>query len=362
MKLAVLGAGLMGRLLALALRRQGHRVTLFDQGGPDAQGSAARVAAAMLAPVAESVDAEPLVVGLGEASLSLWQALIASLKHPVFFQQQGTLVLWHGQDREEARLFEERLRRDSPINHPKRPLKLLTAAELAALEPSLAGRFQKGLFLPEEGQLDNRQLLDALLHALVDEGVSCQWNQSVTPDAVQADFVFDARGLGSKAEWPSLRGVRGEVIRVQAPEVRLTRPVRLLHPRYPIYIAPKPERIFVVGATQIETEDRSPMSVRSALELLSALYTVDPAFGEARILELLSQCRPALPDHRPVIRWNGGQLIEVNGLYRHGFLVAPAVRDGALALLEAVGDPPLDLHRWREQQPFPDLYQLNLAA
>lgn len=157
-------------------------------------------------------------------------------------------------------------------------------------------------------------------------------------------------------------GGSGEVIRVQAPEVRLTRPVRLLHPRYPIYIAPKPERIFVVGATQIETEDRSPMSVRSALELLSALYTVDPAFGEARILELLSQCRPALPDHRPVIRWNGGQLIEVNGLYRHGFLVAPAVRDGALALLEAVSDPPLDLHRWREHQPFPDLYQLKQAA
>ena len=45
----VLGAGLMGRLLAHTLARLGHRVEIHEAQGPDAQGAAARVAAAMLA-------------------------------------------------------------------------------------------------------------------------------------------------------------------------------------------------------------------------------------------------------------------------------------------------------------------------
>jgi glycine oxidase len=69
------------------------------------------------------------------------------------------------------------------------------------------------------------------------------------------------------------------------------------------------------------------VSVRSALELLSAAFAVHPAFGEARILELNSQVRPTLPDHRPALIWDGAATLRVNGLYRHGFMIAPAVAD-----------------------------------
>ena len=73
-----------------------------------------------------------------------------------------------------------------------------------------------------------------------------------------------------------------------------------------------------------------------ALELLSAAYALHPTFGEARIVEFGAGLRPALPDHAPRIRVSGRR-IAVNGLYRHGFLLAPAlaeltlnyVRDGA---------------------------------
>jgi len=58
----VLGAGLMGRLLAHGLARLGHRVEVHEAQGPDAQGAAARVAAAMLAPLAESAITEAPVV------------------------------------------------------------------------------------------------------------------------------------------------------------------------------------------------------------------------------------------------------------------------------------------------------------
>ncbi|NKF15184.1 glycine oxidase ThiO, partial [Rhizobium phaseoli] len=70
--------------------------------GPEAEGAAARVAAAMLAPLAESAVAPVSVVRMGQHALSRWPELLASLAQPVFFQREGTLVLWHRQDSTEA--------------------------------------------------------------------------------------------------------------------------------------------------------------------------------------------------------------------------------------------------------------------
>jgi glycine oxidase len=88
--------------------------------------------------------------------------------------------------------------------------------------------------------------------------------------------------------------------------------------------------VFVIGATEIETEDLSPASVRSTLELLSAAYTVHPGFGEARILEVATQARPTLPDNLPLLRLHDQRHVSLNGLYRHGFLIAPALLDATL--------------------------------
>ena len=143
------------------------------------------------------------------------------------------------------------------------------------------------------------------------------------------DWVFDCRGYGAKADFPDLRGVRGELIYLSAPEVGLLRPVRLMHPRYPLYIVPRDEHTFVVGATTVESEDRGPITVRSTLELLSAAHAVHPGFGEARIVETCVNLRPAFPDHCPRITCEQG-LVRINGLYRHGFLVSPALVQQAL--------------------------------
>ena len=102
--------------------------------------------------------------------------------------------------------------------------------------------------------------------------------------------------------------------------------MRLIHPRWPLYIVPRPEGRFLIGATTIESEDTGGVTVRSALELLTAAYAVHPAFGEARIVELGAGLRPAFPDHAPRIRIDGRH-IAVNGLYRHGFLLAPALAE-----------------------------------
>ena len=336
----VLGAGLMGRLLSHALARLGHKVTIYEAQGPDAQGAAARVAAAMLAPLAESAITELSVVCMGQHGLKRWPELISHLPAPVFFQQNGTLVLWHRQDAAEAKRFEQLIHRTQQQLPELPAAQLLDSTGLQFNEPALENRFTQALYLPCEGQLDNRQLLAALLKGLEQHNVVLHWNsprrpEDFTPGKVdQPDWVFDCRGLGARSEWPNLRGVRGEVIRLHAPEVTLQRPTRLIHPRYPIYIAPKEEHVFVIGATEIETEDLSPASVRSTLELLSAAYTVHSGFSEARILEIATQVRPTLTDNLPAVRFLGQRTLQINGLYRHGFLISPAILDVVLEWVE----------------------------
>ncbi len=341
-RIVVLGAGLMGRLLALSLARQGHQVQVFDAHGPSADGAAAPVAAAMLAPLAESAVTEPNVVRMGQYSLERWPQLLASLSSPVYFQRNGTLVVWHRQDQADAQrlaaLFQKNCQLNTTLPQPEH----LNAQRLAEVEPALQGRFHSGLLLPDEGQLDNRQLLPALLKELEALDVQLHWHSprelsdfapGENRESGQPDLVLDCRGLGARTAWPQLRGVRGEVVRVHAPEVTLQRPTRLVHPRYSLYIAPKENHLFVIGATEIESDDMGPASLRSTMELLSALYTVHSGFAEARILELNTQCRPTLPDNLPALRWVGERVLQVNGLYRHGYMIAPSMHDIALQLL-----------------------------
>ena len=336
----VLGAGLMGRLLAWRLACAGHRVEVHEAGQADAQGAAARVAAAMLAPLAESAITELSVVRMGQHALQAWPQVLGALPAPVFFQQEGTIILWHRQDAAEARRFHQLLERTQLACPSLDGAQTMNGQQLSSLESGLGERFAHGLYLPGEGQLDNRQLLNALLEGLQHRGVAVHFNSRQDihhyrpGEAGQPDWVFDCRGLGARPEWSQLRGVRGEVVRLHAPQVNLTRPTRLIHPRYPIYIAPKQDHVFVIGATEIESEDLSPASVRSTLELLSAAYTVHAGFAEARILEIATQARPTLPDNLPAVTSPRPRLLQINGLYRHGFLIAPAVADCVMEWVE----------------------------
>jgi len=343
----ILGAGLMGRLLCLALLERGHQVDLYDAQGADAKGSAAWVAAAMLAPMAESAITEMSVVQMGRHGLKRWPKLIDALPEPVFFQQKGSLILWHAPDRHEALRFHQLMDQTHAREPSLDKAQVLNEKEIQALEPTLGHRFQKGLFLPSEGQLDNQQLLMALGRALYHHeakgALSLHWHEARSledfalnaSDSGKAIRLFDCRGLGAKAQWAALRGVRGEVIRLHAPGVDLLRPTRLIHPRYPLYIAPKENDLYVIGATEIEVEDSSEASVRSTLELLSAVYSLHPGFAEGRIVQMNTQNRPTLTDNLPCMDLSRPSVMKLNGLYRHGFLIAPAMLDCALEWVDS---------------------------
>lgn len=117
--------------------------------------------------------------------------------------------------------------------------------------------------------------------------------------------------------------------------------LRLIGGAQAVYVVPRAEGRLVVGATAYESEDRSPASVGGVMRLLMAAVSLLPELAEARILEFSTQVRPAFPDRQPLVRWTAdgrgmqSRMLRINGLYRHGFLVSPAVVEDALAGLLA---------------------------
>lgn len=290
---------------------QAEDVTVYEKDGEFEPTSAAHVSASMLAPQSERPESNATVWQMAMESLEVWPNWLKDLGVPYGFD--GSIVVAHPGDESLLRKFESSLR-----HHKIGAFHSLNQRDILELEPDLAYRFKNGILLEQEGWLDNR----ALLKALASNCGSVKYNSEVNPFRLNADLVVDCRGMGS--DDPELRGVRGEVIRLRAPSVRLSRPVRMLHPKYRLYVAPRSKDQFVIGATQLESEYAGGVTVQSALELLTAAYSIHDGFEEAEIVELNAGLRPAYPDNTPRIHWRNGVLC-VNGLYRHGFLIAPAI-------------------------------------
>jgi glycine oxidase len=353
LSIAIAGAGLLGRLLAWRLLKLGHRVCLFDDGDFHHSRSAAHTAAAMISPLSEVVVSERAIYDMGVSSLNIWPRWIEELNianpQPVHYAAPGSLVVAHPADMAELEQFYSDLKFHLGDDNNAR---WLDRRDLQAIEPDLAGGFDRALYLPHEAYLDNRHLLARLLEEIQALGGECVPHQPVdfAPEAnigehaLQGfDCIFDCRGAGARQSQKNLRGVRGEVLWVQTDEVQLHHPVRLMHPRYKLYVVPKPGNRFIIGATEIESQDRSPVSVQTMLELCSALYTLNPAFAEARILELDANLRPSYWHNLPMIeheriplptqRDDAQNVVRINGLYRHGYLLAPTLVEEVLTRL-----------------------------
>ena len=312
----IIGAGIAGAWQALLFAQAGHDVTLHERGDEAMTDSTSHWAGGMLAPYCERESAEPVISRLGLRALDLWRREFPDTPF------NGSLVVAHARDRAD---FERFARRTS--GHER-----LDARRVAELEPSLEGRFREGLFFAAEGHVEPRRVLPKLHARIVAAGGTIRFNSDVNAEDLNG-VVIDCRGLSAREEQPDLRGVKGELILIESAEVSLSRPVRLIHPRWPLYVIPREDNLFMLGATSIEAEDTG-VSVRSALELLGAAYAVHPAFAEARIVEFGSGLRPAFPDNLPRLTVRREDRILVNGLYRHGFLVAPALAELTLNFVE----------------------------
>lgn len=305
MRVLVKGAGVAGLTAAFELACRGAAVTVAEarQG---LGGNASWAAGGMLAPWCERASAEQPVLDLGCSAADWWDAAVAGQ-----VTRAGTLVVAMPRDEGELDHFASRTSGHERVGRD----------EIARLEPDLAGRFRRGLFFPGEAHLDPRKAMTALHEKLLTLGVDFRFGT----DAHRLcgfDHAVDCTGIAAGHE--ELRGVRGEMLILRAPDVSLSRPVRLLHPRFPLYIVPRADGHFMVGATMIESDDAGPVTVRSMMELMGAACALHPAFGEAAIVETSAGVRPAFADNLPRVEAleNG---VSINGLYRHGFLLAPAM-------------------------------------
>jgi glycine oxidase len=312
---SIIGAGVAGAWQALLFAQAGHAVTVHERIDASMTDSTSYWAGGMLAPWCEAEASEPVISRLGIRSLALWR------EHFPQTPFNGSLVVAHARDRADFERFAK-----LTSGHRR-----LDARALSELEPSLEGRFRDGLFYANEGHVEPRRVLPQLHAQIAKAGGTIKFNSSARADDLDG-IVIDCRGLAARDTQPQLRGVMGEMIIVETDEVELSRPVRLIHPRWPLYVIPRGDGRFMLGATSIEAE-HTGVSVRSALELLGAAYAVHPAFAEARIVEFGSGLRPAFPDNLPRIAVNNDK-ISVNGLYRHGFLLAPALAELTLGYIE----------------------------
>jgi glycine oxidase len=333
MKIGVVGAGIVGRLLSLQLLELGYRVTLFDKTHATDHTITSNVAAGMLAPYAELESGDVEIFNLAQDAIARWQVILPKLSFRPTFKAEGSLLLAKSQEMPELEHFANRVKRLGI------DLALIQNDAITSLEPDLNGEQFTAIHLPEEGYLDTAETMNALAQTLRDKKITWLENTKVMSIKKQTvyttdqnhhfDQVFDCRGLGAKNAFDNLRAVRGELIWVKAPDVSIKRPVRLMHPRYSLYIVPRFDNHYIIGATSIEAEDYSPISVQSTLELLSACYSVHPGFAEARVVYTATQCRPAFSNNVPKI-WRTPDCIRINGMYRHGYLLAPRIVSSAV--------------------------------
>jgi glycine oxidase len=270
----------------------------------------------MLAPFCEGESAEEPVVRLGCEAADWWDAKTNAV------HRCGSLVVSPARDRSDLVRFARRTTGFREVNGP----------EISHLEPDLGNRFAKGLFFETEAHLAPRHALAQLRKSILADGAQFEQNDADPDKYAQRGLTVDCRGFRAKEDLCDLRGVKGEMLVLSCPDVTLNRPIRVLHPRVPLYIGPRGDGVFMLGATMVEGRAGQHVTARALLELLSPAYALNPAFGEAEVLEIGVDSRPAFPDNLPRIR-REGNLIRANGLFRHGFLLAPALARMVAALI-----------------------------
>ena len=292
---SILGSGVTGLCIATALCEKGEKLEVVEN--PNIQ-AASYFAGGMLAPFCEGESAPDIVVKNGQLSVEWWDNHVSNVK------KTGTIVIAPPRDMSELRRFA-----NMTICHEW--------VDPGKIEKDLKGRFSEGLFFPSEAFIDPRLALQELKENLKNKGVSFHTGSP-------KGKIIDCTGMAATSSLKNLRAVRGEMLIFECHEVNFLRPIRLLHPRFPCYLVPRANGRFMVGATMVESNDDSPISARALIEMLSSVYAIHPAFAEARIIETGTGCRPSFPDNIPQIIEQDGKFY-INGMYRHGFLLAPVL-------------------------------------
>jgi glycine oxidase len=355
----VVGAGVIGLACAWRGAQRGLSVRVIDRETPGS--GASRVAAGMLAPVGEASWGEDALLDLNLASARAYPDFAAELEQAsgrtVGFRRCGALHV--ALDRDES----EELRRGYEL---QRSLGLeaewLLPAGCRELEPGLSPGITAGVHVPEEGEVDPRTLVAALVAAIENaggeviagaeasrgliEGDRLRGVATADGRELRADRVVLATGCWSGSTgWlpddavPPVRPIKGQILTLRGPAAE---PVceRIVGTQW-VYVVPREDGRLVVGATVEERGFELTVTAGGVHELLREAYRVLPEIAELELTEAIAGLRPGTPDNAPVIGHGAlDGLVIATGHFRNGILLAPITADAVAALLAGVEPPP----------------------
>ncbi|HEU5007930.1 MAG TPA: glycine oxidase ThiO [Jatrophihabitantaceae bacterium] len=348
----VVGAGAIGAAVAWRCAQRGLSVTMVDSAPIR---GAWHTAAGMLAPITELHYAETPLLRLNLDSLARYPGFTAELADttglPTGYLECGTVeVAWDGADLAALRdlhAFGTGLGLTSS---------LLTGRELRSLEPALAAGLPGGLLAESDHQVDPRLLHAALLAAGTALGVrtvvgtatvDVQGDRAVgvvladgtrlgAGTVVVAAGAWSQQLAGVPAEFaPAVRPVKGQTLRLRLPgPPRMEHVVRGSVQGVPVYILPRADGEYVVGASSEEAGfDQTPRA-GAVYELLRDAQSLLPELGEAALAEVCTGLRPGSPDNAPLVGPSGlDGLVHATGHFRNGILLTPVTADGVAELI-----------------------------
>jgi len=322
--IAIAGGGIMGILCAYMVQKHlpDSTVTLYDPDGFPAH-NASYIAGGMISPFSELDHMPETYLSAGQDSIDIWQKISDETGDKFEFSRNGSLLICHDNDRHILERFKSILPQSDTWS-------VINQEQIKTLEPALPDyKFRYGINIKGEGHLHPKKVMTTiskLIHSKKPEIIDLKYNCN------SHDIVIDCTGIETESDKKKLRGVKGETLVVRNTEFKLSRPLRLMHPRYPLYIVPREDNIFMIGATIIESDSSPHMSLRSGMELMSALYSIHPSFGDAEILEMNAGIRPSYDDNLPQIHVRDN-IISCNGLYRHGYLFSPIMTQCVIGIL-----------------------------
>lgn len=327
MRVAVIGAGIVGLACAEELVRCGHDVRVFD---PDPGGGATRAAAGMLAPAGEAWHGETGLLRLGVASARLWPEYAARLQAAsgvdVDLRTEGTLLI--GQDHDDLQQVRRTL---EVLSTEGIAFRELDRREARSDEPTLS-RVAGAVLVPEDHNVNPRLVAEALLRLLGDRVIRAR--ATVRDGGVAfangtefgCDAVVVATGAEARSLVPQVRPVRGETIRLRGAD----RPSRVLRARVhgeTVYVVPRAGGEVVVGATEEEHASEPVATLGAVVRLLHAARTLVPGLESAEVVEITARHRPGTPDNGPLLgpveAPGPVRRVLAVGHYRGGVLLAP---------------------------------------
>jgi glycine oxidase len=357
----VVGGGIIGLASAWRLRERGMSVTVLER--EHTGGGTSRVAAGMLAPVAEVEfgEAGRRVLDLGLRSAELWPRFAAELAEAsgieVELLETGTLLL--ARDEDESRELERQLVFRQSLGLRVERLRPSRAREL---EPSLAPTLRLALEVPDDHSIDPRTVLSALRGACLEAGVQLRERAQVAAveledsgervsgvlldsgERVRGGTVLLAAGpwsgaitgLPPKARVP-VRPVKGQILRLRDPDGPglLRRVLRFAGG----YVLPRGDGRYVLGATMEERGFELCPTAGGVYELLRDARELIPGVSELEIEELSVGLRPSTPDNAPAVGRGALEgLLWATGHHRNGILLAPLTAELVVGLLDPSGE------------------------